>query len=54
VRCRDNLHFKPLEYVIIVRGREVARETLKKFDEKIKDRIAKHMKEVFIEHSSEL
>jgi diguanylate cyclase len=54
VRCRDNRDLSPLEYLIIVRGREVARETLKKLDEKTKDRIAKHMKEVFIEHSSVL
>jgi len=54
VRCRDNFTLKPLEYAIVVRKSVVARKELNQSGEKIKDDIAAHLKEVFMEHITAL
>jgi diguanylate cyclase len=54
VRFRDNLELKPLEYIIIVREKEVARKEVTEFNDRTKDEIAGHMREVFREHITRL
>ncbi|GEM_PF-1847262 len=54
VRCRDNLTYNPLEYAIIVRKKVVARKELQHFNEKTKDEIAAHLKEVFMHQMTSL
>jgi diguanylate cyclase (GGDEF)-like protein len=54
IRYRDNLELKPLEYIIIVRDKEVARKEISEFNDQTKEVIAKHMREVFRDHITEL
>lgn len=47
VRFRDNLDLKTLEYIIKFRGEEIERREIEEFNNKTKDEIAAHLREIF-------